>query len=263
MSCRELERMFVADAPAKETLAHRASCLSCDALARELDAAFGILGDLKPAPFSSALREAIVAIPRYTVSCEGADRATAAALEGEVSSEDRARLDSHLSRCEACAESAAALTATRELAPPVPAPWLFARVALSRPRKENSAWRWILNPRAAVAFAYAAAVVVMLAGFNPADLARRAGAGIEENARTAAASAGSSLADRFGALQEKALRKLAVLKGRASGYSRAALSNAIALVMKTETRRPPNRPKEDKENGVLKQNETQMITWRA
>lgn len=263
MSCRELERLFLAGSPEKEFLAHRAACGSCDALARDLDRAFGILGDLKPAPFSSNLREAIVAIPKHTVSCEGADRFTALALEGGLSSEEEKRLHRHLSRCEACAESAAALTAGRQFTSPEASPWLFGRIALSRPRKETSAWRWLWNPRVVVALAYAAAVVVMLAGFNPADLARQAGAGIKENARTAAASAGSSITDRIGELQQKALRKLAVVKGHAGGYGRAALSNAIALVMRTEARRPSNRPKVDKEDGVLKQNETQMITWRA
>ncbi len=263
MSCRELERLFLAGSPEKDSLLHRAVCAPCDALARELDSAFGVLRDLKPAPFPSTLREEIVAIPRRTVSCEGADRLAALALEGELPSEEEKRLRNHLSRCEACRESAAALAAAREFAPPAPAPWLLGRIALSPPRKETPRWRLILNPRAVVAFAYAAAVVVMLAGFNPADLARQAGAGIEKSAHTAAASAGNSLVDRIGQLQEKALRRFAVLKGRAGGYSRAALSNAIALVMRTEPRRPPNRPKENRDGGVLKENETEMITWRA
>ena len=58
----------------------------------------------------------------------------------------------------------------------------------------------------------------MLAGFNPADLARKAGMGrIEESARASVQVAGNSLADRLGAVEEKVLRTLAAWKGRADG----------------------------------------------
>jgi len=260
MSCRELERLFVDGAQESASRAHRAACATCAALGKDLDRAAGLTEGLRPAPWSVGLRQALYEIPRFTVSCEGADRLLAMAMEEETPPppQDRERLESHLSRCGGCSQAAATLMAARGLAEPLPPPWLFQRVARARPQKKAPAWRRILAPRAVVAYAYGAAVVAMLAGFNPADLARRAGSGVEENTRTAVASVESSAADRFGALQEDALRFFAVVKGRAGGYGRAALSNAIALVMRTETRRPPTRPRNGEEGGVFQQNETQI-----
>ncbi len=115
-----------------------------------------------------------------------------------------------------------------------------------------------------IALAYAAAVVVMIAGFNPADLARKAGVGrIEETARASFQVAGSSLADRLGAVEENALRTLARWKGHVTGYGRAAISTAMALVMKSEPQPPPNRPRSGEGKGVLQQNEIETPTWRA
>lgn len=264
MSCRELERLFVAGAPESAYAAHSATCLACAALARDLDRAAGMIEGLTPAAWSPGLRQALYEIPRFTVSCEGAGLLLAAAMEEEIEPADRGRLEGHLSRCGGCSEAAATLAAARGLEAPLPSPWLFQRVAAARPKEKASAWRRILAPRLVVAYAYAAAVVVMLAGLNPADLARRAGSGLEANTRTAAAAVSGSAADRIGALQEDLARAFAVVKGKAGGYSRAALSNAMALIMKTETRRPPARPRNGEEGGPSKLDETtQMTTWRA
>ena len=125
-------------------------------------------------------------------------------------------------------------------------------------------WRLVASPKAAIALAYAAAVVVMLSGFNPADLARKAGVErIEETALASAQVAGRSVADRFGAFQEEAFRKIAAWKGRAAGYGRAAISTAIQLVMKTESQPPPRRGKTGEDKGLLQKNETEIGTWRA
>jgi len=115
----------------------------------------------------------------------------------------------------------------------------------------------------AIGLAYAAAVVVMLAGFNPADLARKAGVGrLEETARESVQVAGSSLADRLGAFEEKTLRRLSDWKGRAAGYGRAAISTAMALVMKTDSK-PPSRPRSGEDKGWLLKDEVEIIAWRA
>ena len=112
-------------------------------------------------------------------------------------------------------------------------------------------WRLLASPKGAIALAYAAAVVVMLTGFNPADLARKAGvARLEETATDARAEmAGRSLGDRLGAFEEEAVRRLAVWKGVATGYGRAALSNAPSLVMKTESQPPPRRARRARRRG--------------
>jgi len=100
----------------------------------------------------------------------------------------------------------------------------------------------------------------MFSGFNPADLARKAGvARLEETAKTSAESAGRTLGDRIGAFEEEAVRRLAVWKGVATGYGRAAITRAIQLVMKTETQPPPRPGKSGEEKGMLNKDEIQDV----
>ena len=264
MTCSELERLSVAGASESELSAHRAVCPSCAALGAELDRMSALVASLRSPAARPELRESLLSIPRRTVSCEGADSLIAAALDGELPPSDRARLDFHVSRCGACAESAGTLLGMRDLASPEPSPWLAGRIAAGRPRRPVRARRrFAIRPPVAIALAYAAAVVVMLAGFNPADLARKAGVGrLEESARESVQEAGSSLADRLGAFQEKTQRKISVWKGRAAGYGRAAISTAMALVMKTEST-PPSRPRSGEDKGLLQGNEIEIIAWRV
>jgi hypothetical protein len=222
----------------------------------------GLVAPLLPA----SLRKVLLDIPRTTVSCEGAERLLPLAVENELSDEEQRPLSSHLSRCAGCSEAAATLLAARDLAQPVPPPWLAARLAANRPAKEKRFWSWLLDPKAAIALAYAAAVVVMLLGFNPADLARRVRAGqLGENTRTAVTVAESSLTDRVGALQERVARTFAVWKGRAGGYGRAALYNAVALIWKSygPKERPAQRPRNRDGRGAFREKETSIPTWRA
>jgi len=265
MTCNELERLSVAGASESDLAAHRSICPSCDALGAELDRVGTLLAGLHSPTARSAFLESLFAIPRKTVSCEGADGLIAASLEGELPPADQDRLGFHLSRCEGCAEAAGTLLGMRDLARPEPAPWLAGRIAANRPeRHERRGWRKLLRPQAAIGLAYAAAVVVMLTGFNPADLARKAGVGrLEETARESVQVARGSVADRLGAFEESALRKLAAWRGRAAGYGRAAISNAIALVMKTESRNPPSRPRSGEDKGSLQKTENEDLTWRA
>ena len=264
MSCGELERLFVAGASEEKMSAHRASCAACARLGSDLDRVEASPSDLRPPALSPALREALLSvIPLETVSCEGADRLIAAALEGALPAADAARLEAHCSRCEACAETSRTLAGVSDFARrsrPRGSPAASPRTG---PRRQPRGWRILLNPKAVIAMAYAAAVVVMLAGFNPADLARKAGIGrIEETARASVQVAGNSLADRLGAAEESVLRTLAVWKGHVTGYGRAAISTAIAFVMKEE-QRPPSRPRSGEDKGVLQKNEIETSTWRA
>lgn len=273
MSCRELERLFVAGSTDLEALAHRASCRLCEALGADLDRLGRIVAGLHPPVGSQALQQALLLVPERTVSCEGADRLIVLAAENELAPEERGRLQSHLSRCEACTQATETLLAIRELSPPEAAPWLGGRLAglsiarerQARPRRrERSASRWLLDPKTAIGLAYAAAVAVMLLGFNPADLARKSGvARLEESTKATMNVAGTSLVDHIGALQEKTLRALAVWRGRAGGYGRAALSTAIDLVMRSEPQRPANPRRNRQEKGTLQKNETAVATWHA
>lgn len=269
MTCRELERLLSDGASEGEQRAHRDVCRTCEAFGTELDETRQITAGLRPPEWSGALREALLATPAKTVGCGNAAMLMAAALEtdsaeiGANPSSDCSRLDFHLSRCEGCREAWETLGGIRELELPRPAPWMAARLSAARPERARAHWRGLLDPRAAIGFAYGAALVVMLAGFNPADIAR-AGANLRSETKTAAAAASGSVADRLGAFQDRASRTFAVWRGRAGGYGRAVLSNAISLVMKSdETTRPPSRPRNGEDRAPQKiENETAPM-WRA
>jgi Putative zinc-finger len=266
VSCGELERMFLAGASPEEARRHSSECATCRSLGADVDAAQGMVAGLASPALPASLRGALLAIPRKTVSCEGAERLLPLAIENEISDDEERRLKSHLSRCPGCSEAAATLAAARDLAAPVPPPWLAARLAANRPAREKGFWRFLLAPKAAIALAYAAAVIVMLLGFNPADIARRVSASqLGENTRAAVTVAESSFTDRVGAVQEKISRTFQVWKGRASGYGRAALTNAVALIWKSSgsRERPAERPRNRDGRGAFREKDTTIMTWRA
>jgi len=250
MSCRELERLFVAGAPDAEAAAHRGSCGECARLGADLDRAASFAAEIQAPAWSPRLRQALLDIPRTTVSCEAAGPLLAALLEGEIADSDEKRLRSHLSRCAGCTEAAETLLAMRALAAPEPPAWLATRLVAARPPKKRSFWRSAFSGRMVVAYAYTAAVLVMLLGLNPTAVVRKAGfASLGESTRNAVTVAQSSVGDRLGAFQEKAVRTLAVWKGHVGGYGRAAVSNAIAIVWRPEQKKAPNRPRLGKEGG--------------
>jgi hypothetical protein len=253
MSCREIERLFVAGAE-DEIAAHRKTCGVCARVGNDADETHAITSALAPPAFSPMLRRSLLEIPRMTVSCEGAEPLLAAALEGadEISADDRRRLDSHLSRCAGCTAAANVLLSTRDLALPVPPPWLATRLSSARPAKPASRWRGLLSGRAVVAYAYAAAVLVMVMGWNPTAVVNKASfASLGVSTRKAVTVAQSSVTDRLGALQEKAVRRLAVWRGHVGGYGRAVVSNAIAIVSRPEPKKTPARPRMSREGGTV------------
>jgi putative zinc finger protein len=264
--CRDFARLIAAGR-ADEFETHRASCRSCAEIAREMETTADAVASLRAPAMSRALSEALYAIPQRTVHCEAAADLLARAADDAIAPAEARRLEFHLSRCPACSESAAVLGAARALGSPQPAPWLATRLAAVRPaaaRRKRSFWSQIASPKGAIAIAYAAAVLVMVLGFNPADLARKAGtARLEQTAKSGVETARNTLADRFGALQERAFRAFEVAKGRVGGYSRAALTNAIALVMRSDTPRRPSRPRNDDGSGAWNPNTTEFWTWRA
>jgi hypothetical protein len=227
----------------------------------------GIVAGLRPPAMGATLRERLISIPSITVGCDRAADLISASLaadpsEGALSPADRTRLDFHLGRCDGCREAQAALAGVSDLVEPKPAPWFPARLAVSRParrRTPRGVLRTLFSPKGAVGFAYGAAFIVMVTGFNPGDLARKAGSNLKIESVTAsskATAASSTVADRVGAFQDRMSRRLAVFRGRASGYSRAILSNAMSLVMKSEEPTPPrSRPRNGDEKGAPR-NET-------
>jgi hypothetical protein len=263
--CRELERLLAAGRES-DFATHRDSCASCAEIAREIERFADTAAGLRlPAP-SGSLKLSLYAIPSRTVSCEGAAELLARTAEGDLAPSDATRLEGHLSRCGGCREAARVLDVARDLLPPEPAPWLSPRLVASRPRatRRSSARSWLFGPRAAIAIAYAAALAVMVLGLNPADLARKAGtARLEQTARSGVQIARGTLVDQFGALQERTFRTLEALKGRIGGYGRAALSNALALVMRTESAPHPPRPRHETGSGAWKPNPIEIWTWRA
>ncbi len=251
MSCREIERLFVAGAETQAE-AHTKTCAACARIGADADQTRTLTSGLAAPVFSPALRRALLEIPRMTVSCEGAEPLLAAALEDEIAADDRRRLDSHLSRCAGCTAAANVLLSARDLALPEPPPWLSTRLAAVRPVKKAAPWRGFFSGRAVVAYAYAAAILVMVLGWNPTDVVNKSSfASLGVSTRKAVTVAQSSLTDRLGALQEKAARTLAVWKGHVGGYGRAVVSNAIAIVARPEPKKTPVRPRLSREGGAL------------
>jgi hypothetical protein len=249
MSCREIERFFVADADV-QAAAHRKTCAECARTGADADQTEAMTSLLAPPAISPGLRRALLEIPRMTVSCEGAEPLLAAALDDEVAADDRKRLDSHLTRCAACTAAANVLLSVRDLTQPEPPAWLATRLAAARPAKPAARWRGFFSARAVVAYAYAAAVLVMLLGLNPTAVVRKASfASLGVSTQKVVTFAESSLTDRLGALQERAVRTLAIWKGHIGGYGRAAVSNALAIVSRPEPRKAPARPRLSREGG--------------
>lgn len=249
MSCRELERLFLSDGSDAAAAAHREACGECARLGADLDRLASSAADLRAPAWSPGLRRALLEVPRMTVSCEAADGLTAALLEGEIEDADARRLRSHLSRCAGCAEAAETLGAMRSLSAPAPAPWLTTKLGATRPPKKRSLWRSAFSGRMVVAYAYAAALLVMVMGLNPTAVVRKTGfASLGESTRSAVLVAQSSIGDRLGALQEKALRTLAVWRGHVGGYGRAAVSNVIAFVLRPEPKKSASPPHLGKES---------------
>ncbi|MGH9398835.1 MAG: hypothetical protein ACRD00_00595 [Thermoanaerobaculia bacterium] len=254
MNCRLVDAL-VSGGREAEFSAHRALCPECARLGLRIDEVESLCRSLSAPALPPRLHASLLGIPDRTVSCEGADALLALAMEGEIEPRDEARRLSHLSRCRACSETAETLFAARGLTAPKPSPWLATRLSASRPasarRRRGGVLALLWSPRGAIALAYAAAVTVMLTGFNPADLARKAGMARLENATGAAVvAARAGAVERIGTLQERAYRSFEAWKGRVAGYGRATLANALALVMKTEPPRPPDRLKNGEGKGV-------------
>ena len=250
MSCRELERLFVAGAPATQAAAHRRSCPQCESLARDVERVEGLAAGLSAPLWRKELRRSLLAIPQRTVSCEGAAFLLAERAEGEIREADALRLDGHLSRCAGCAAAAGVLASARELSAPEPPAWLATRLAAARPEKKRPAWRALFSGKALIAYAYAAALAVMLLGWNPTAVVKKAGfASLGVSTRNAVTVAQHSIGDRLGALNEKAIRTLAVWKGRVGGYGRAVVSNAISIVWRPESKKVPSKPRLGRERG--------------
>jgi anti-sigma factor RsiW len=200
MSCREVERLFVADAAATEVAAHRRSCAECERLGREIDKTVALYEGLRAPAWSPVLRRALLEIPRQTVSCEGAERLLAEAVEGEIAGADDRRLQGHLSRCPACTEAAAVLFSVRDLEAPAPPAWLATRLAASRPEVKRGR-RALLGQRSSPC-AYALALVMLL-GWNPTGCGPQVGSPSSVSTCNAVTVAQHSLSDRLGAVQDK------------------------------------------------------------
>src|SRR5262245_43784978 len=90
----------------------------------------------------------------------------------------------------------------------------------------------------------------MLLGWNPTAVVRTPGfARLGQTASQAVTVARSSLGDRLGALNERAGRTLAIWRGHIGGYSRAAVSTAIGIVSRPESKKAPAKPRLGREKG--------------
>ena len=254
MSCREIERLFVAGSEA-EIAAHRKTCAACARIGADADDTLAMTSVLTAPDISPELRRSLLEIPRMTVSCEGAEPLLAAAMDGDGEDESRRTIGAAWT---AISPAAAPVRPRRTCCfrcatsrcPSLP-PWLATRLAAVRPAKASSRWRGFFSGRAVVAYAYAAAILVMVLGWNPTTVVRKASfASLGVSTQKAVTVAQSSITDRLGALQERAARTLAVWKGHIGGYGRAAVSNAIAIVSRPETKKTPARPRLSREGGI-------------
>lgn len=269
MSCREQQQLLLAGASELQMRAHASSCKACGSEAAAVEEIVSLAAQLVRPSWSPALAEALLSVPRRAITCATADDWAARSLEGELDPSQSERLNGHRSRCSACAAAAETLSTIADLTRPQLPPWTEGRVAAalraqSGQRRPPKRLAWLRGPRAAIAFAYAAALVLMLTGLNPADLARKAvPAGLQQDAKATVVEVRASAVDRIGAWEDRALRTVSIWRGRAGGYSRAALSRAIQLVMKTEPAPSPSRPRSGEERGAMPRDETAITTWRA
>ena len=171
MSCRELERLFVAGSPRSEQRAHRDGCPACarlgaDARQHGARSTSGLHGPgMQPGAPPVAPRD-----PAHDGLLRGRrDAARGGARGRDLATNDRRRLDSPplplrrlYARRPACS-SRCATSRARAAA--------LARDAARRgasPRRRNPFWRRrVLRNTLVIAYAYAAAILVMVLGLNP------------------------------------------------------------------------------------------------
>jgi hypothetical protein len=234
VSCNFFENHFVAGADPAAFEEHRKGCSDCRSTSArliDLERTFGWLGlPTVPAP----TREGWKRIPALTVHCGLASELLADAMEEELPEAEARRLAFHLSRCEACRETAAVLAVRTELRSPDPSPDWTVRppapvVSLADARRKRrsrpAAWS---DPRL-----YAAAAC-FLAGFlaffvntvqsTPvASSARSMTGDIENSLRVRWAEA----VDRVQIWEAGISRQWVATRETLTGYTRAA--GAIAL----------------------------------
>ena len=121
MSCDFFERDFVAGSPPGELELHAAGCAECAQVSREMIRLAAFEGPLAVPAVPPDLWSQWKAVPRQTLTCEGAADAIARRMDGNTATEDAQRLTFHLSRCEACRETAETLGLLPRLRPAVPA----------------------------------------------------------------------------------------------------------------------------------------------
>ncbi|MGH9444106.1 MAG: hypothetical protein ACRD16_17720 [Thermoanaerobaculia bacterium] len=234
MSCDFFEKHFIAAGEPAAFEDHRRACEECRALSAgftRLSATFSSTG-LPRVPASA--REAWKRIPSLSIDCERADEFSARDEGDPLSQEDRRRLDFHLSRCEACRETAAVLGVGAELRPPVPGEgWTFRPPApvlsLSEARRERASRRsgWS-DPRLyAAAACFLAGFCAFFANSLPSSPAAGGSRSVTGEIRDTVRVRWAEAADRVQIWQEGISRHWVATRETLTGYTRAA--GAIAL----------------------------------
>ena len=234
MSCDFFERHFLAAGDAGELASHLGACAECRTASADFISLSATVSRLGLPVVPDAARERWKLVPSLTVDCERASELSAQRLEEPLSEPEGRRLEVHLSRCEACRETAAVLGVASELRMPEPSPGWAVRppapvVSLADARRKRASRRsgWS-DPRL-----YAAAAC-FLAGFfaffanslqaPPASGSSQSVAGeIRNDLRVRWAEA----SDRIQIWQEGISRHWVATRETLTGYTRAA--GAIAL----------------------------------
>lgn len=235
MTCDFLERHFLSGTGPEELALHIAGCASCRRLSADLESLAEWSASLRTPDASENLTTRWLSIPSLTVNCDEAAELMAGEIEREIPSPDKARLAFHLSRCEACQETAQVLGVMANLNRPEPGEFRPVRphgTVIAFPRRPKAA-TWWLDPRL-----YAAAAC-LLAGFltfavsalriTPVTDARSASATVLDSLRVRV----NDITDRLQMLEQNAPRQIVATRETLFGYGKAAGNIVLSAAFRT------------------------------
>jgi len=234
VSCEFFEKHFVSAGEPRALETHAGACAECRSQSADFIRLSATITRLGLPRVPEETRNRWKEIPSGTTNCERASELSARRVDEPLPETDRRKLDFHLSRCEACRETAAVLGVASELQAPAPAEGWTIRppapvVSLSDERRKRASRRsgWS-DPRL-----YAAAAC-FLAGFfaffaNSLQSPPAAGAALSMTGeiRNSVRVRWAEATDRIQIWQEGISRHWVATRETLTGYTRAA--GAIAL----------------------------------
>ena len=234
MSCDFFEKSFLSAGDPGALNAHLGACADCRALSAGFIGLAATYARLGPASVPQTALDRWKRIPTMTIDCERASELSARSIDEALSGRDREKLDFHLSRCEACRETAAVLGVASELQAPAPSSGWTIRppapvVSLAEARRKRASRRsgWS-DPRLyAAAACFLAAFFAFFANSLPSTPAAGSALSVTGEIRNSVRVRWAEAADRIQIWQEGISRHWVATRETLTGYTRAA--GAIAL----------------------------------